>query len=388
MKRGTTDESCRPASGVGATGAGIPAATPLFSGWFRLLAPATLALVALLTAACTSPSALAPRVDGSSPPTSQVPSVPQDPAIATATGNTPGNLVNGGIATGQGDWIYYMSTDGADDQGAIYRVHEDGSEKSKIVSVGFWLGLSDQPFLGLVGDWVYYAGFDSAGVFRVRADGTAKTKLVEGSITNLSIVGEWMYYGTGKSINKARTDGTDKTELASGGAAESVVVGDWIYFSQGTFNEASIPSYVVYRMRTDGTEKTEIASGQSIRHINVVGDWMYYDYAAFTSDGNLDHAGVYRMRTDGTKKTKIVNGERFGSVNVVDGWVYYSAWQYGGNNSSTIYRVRTDGSKKTRLVSGKSLDRINVVGQWIYYQDGEGALHRAHTDGSDNQAVR
>ncbi len=46
------------------------------------------------------------------------------------TGNSLGNIVNGGIAAQAEDWIYYRSYDGF----KIYKIKKDGSSREKITN--------------------------------------------------------------------------------------------------------------------------------------------------------------------------------------------------------------------------------------------------------------
>ena len=65
------------------------------------------------------------------------------------TGNTPGNIVNGGIAATDGEWIYYSNTR---DQEKLYRIKPDGNDKQKV---------SDDlsKMLNVVEGWIYYYNF-------------------------------------------------------------------------------------------------------------------------------------------------------------------------------------------------------------------------------------
>ena len=70
----------------------------------------------------------------------------ETPFIANTVGNTPGNIVNGGIVAIQGDWICYCNFG---DDWKLYTVRIDGSGRKKINDDETW-------FINVVGDRIYY----------------------------------------------------------------------------------------------------------------------------------------------------------------------------------------------------------------------------------------
>ncbi|OLN31749.1 Basic protein [Desulfosporosinus metallidurans] len=94
-------------------------------------------------------------------------------------------------------------------------------------------------------------------------------------------------------LYKIRTDGTGKTKLNSDQSYDINVVGDWIYYSNVSDN------MYLYKIRTDGTGETKLNNDKS-QSISVVGDWIYY----FTKPSNT--SGIhYKIRTDGTENQQV-----------------------------------------------------------------------------------
>ena len=74
------------------------------------------------------------------------------------------------------------------------------------------------------GDWIYFRNdADSSKLYKVRTDGSGKTKLCDDKIYWLIILGNWIYYGVFfpalcanaelELIYKIRMDGTERQEI-------------------------------------------------------------------------------------------------------------------------------------------------------------------------------
>ena len=73
------------------------------------------------------------------------------------TGNSLGNIINGGIAAQAENWIYYRSSDGE----KIYKIRTDGSGREKINNDSSWE-------INVVGDWIYYRSGNSFFIYRIK----------------------------------------------------------------------------------------------------------------------------------------------------------------------------------------------------------------------------
>jgi hypothetical protein len=99
-------------------------------------------------------------------------------------GNTPGNITNGGIACQKGDWIYYTNySDGY----KLYRIRTDGSDRTKLNDDG-------SSCINVVGDWVYYNNGNDHKLYKIRTDGSDRTKLNDDDSIYINVVGDWVYY--------------------------------------------------------------------------------------------------------------------------------------------------------------------------------------------------
>jgi len=273
-------------------------------------------------------------------------------------------------------WLYFIMTRpvyssethpgvGAETMG-IYKMRSDGTELTLVYDDPSIAGPS---YLSYADGWLYFATGtekDGCGASKVRPDGTGLTELAAGLPStayglgiDMVVYGGWVYYSDYQSIYRVRTDGSGRTKLfeqtTSGkptvGAIE--VQGEWIYFRSTNGEESRF-----FRMRTDGTGRTEFPLGLSSQELlplfrfNVTEDWVYFSY-----EPEAGAWSIAKVRTDGTSAspTEVLGGkgvEGFGwlvsPIFVLGDYVYYAT---SANNDFGLswYRVKSDGSQSQLL---------------------------------------
>jgi len=289
--------------------------------------------------------------------------------IKNTYGNTSGNIHNDGHAAQQGDWIYYEN---ASDNSFLYKIKSDGTNKTKLNDV-------KSSKINVVGDWIYYKSGSDYSLYKIRTDGTQVTKIYNGDCYWINVVDDWIYFQNGGNICKIRTDGTGEIKLNSDNSNGITVLDDWIYYSNGSDN------FYIYKIRTDGTSKTKIISNGAVANLIVVGDWIYYS--------NL--GSLFKVRTDGTGNIKLLDylGTYF---NVSGDWIYFSQVNpYSEDTTTYLEKIRTDGTGKVKL-NCKDINQINVVSDWVYYENytrevwgdiKETFMYKVRTDGTEKQLV-
>ncbi|UNC91096.1 DUF5050 domain-containing protein [Candidatus Contubernalis alkaliaceticus] len=273
-------------------------------------------------------------------------------------GNTAGNIVNGGTAAQLDDWIYYgnFHDEAGFYEAGFYKIKTDGSGRTKLSS--------DKPyFINVVGDWIYYCTKNEKGIYRIKTDGSGRTRFLEEEACCVSVSGDWIYYSNlddSRRIYKVRTDGSELTRLNDDKSYGINVVNDWVYYDSDGIN----------KIRTDGSERARLIEDHPIC-INVVDDWVYY---INKDDGDK----IYKIKTDGSERSRI-NNDHSWFINVKDDWIYYS----NSDDEHFLYKIRTDGSARSRLIDIYS-DDIQIIEDWIYFHVN---MFRIKTDGSDFQPV-
>jgi len=296
-----------------------------------------------------------------------------------SVGNSYGNIVNGGFAAYNDGWVYYNSFDNK----CFYKMREDGTEKTK---------LADQSacYINVADGWIYYCYYkdyrntaekEGSGIFRMRTDGSENTRIADDIVAVcMNVSGEWIYYIESGGVYKTRLDGSEKTRVTDGNINYINVDGDWIYYTAGINGD-------LCKIRTDGTGKTLLRLMDDVfysGYIITAGDWIYYMPHAFD-----DTFSIYKIRTDGTENTLVISWNDIWGIdfNIADGWIYYTGW-CDETNSHPIHKMRLDGSEKTRL-SEHDAGAINIAGGWIIYAERNpyDNFCKMRLDGTDNQLL-
>ncbi|MCY6354879.1 DUF5050 domain-containing protein [Clostridium sp. ZS2-4] len=261
------------------------------------------------------------------------------------------------------------------------------------------------------GEWIYYSGADSNGLYKIKTDNTCKTKLFDGSVHYINVSKDWIYFiysdeynsninGFKPCIYKIKTDGSSKIKLyENDDISNLIVINDCLYFSAYSQDANYELHGGVYKMKTDGTSKTLLPKEYSIN--NIINDWSYC----------FDDKGIYKTKIDGSNKIRLSNivpsfmiardkyiyyqiqtepyseykiykmdldgknikeickytsymTELFNSnfFNVDDEWVYYVSLN---DSNLNLYKIRTDGTECTKLID-EGCQYINLTKDWVY----------------------
>lgn len=219
----------------------------------------------------------------------------------------------------------------------------------------------------IAGDWIYYTDDPNDRVshlYRIRTDGTCKTKISDDRIDDFIIVDDWIYctileshddFENGGRIYKMRTDGSNKIKLSDENVEYFNVDNGWIYFNNEKLYEG------FYIMDTQGMRKTKI--DDAAFDIRIFDDWVYYL--------SFGEEGLYRVNTNGREKTLLDTHCRE-ICGIYNDFIYYITrnpeYEYEDDQYNTFKRIKTDGSFKAELAKG-DLSEINFSGDYIYYID-------------------
>ena len=277
------------------------------------------------------------------------PYTPENTAVpANKTGNTPGNINNGGFAAIQGDTIYCLNSGDF----YIYSMKADGSDERKLNN--------NRSFcINVVGDTIYYINMDDGfSIYGMNLDGGNRRKLGSDAAARVTVIDSMIYYindGDGSGIYSMRTDGSGRQKVSGDYSVHLNVAGDTIYYVSMNDGRG------IYSMKTDGSGKKKLADGTAY-HINVVGDRIYY------IDGYFQNNRICSMKTDGSDVRQIYSGGDARNANVSgDRIYYYDREDYG------IHSIKLDGSDRRKIVSDDEVrldEEINVTGGWLYFTKG------------------
>lgn len=202
-------------------------------------------------------------------------------------------------------WIYYINIS---DNYSVYKIKTDGTEKTKI-SGDYTL------YPEMVGNDLYYINYLEKDwkVWKLNLNSLNRALVNHDAVTtNLYKNREYLYFKafnfpTGAQLFKVKPGSTEASIVGSDKMAgftqtgdrvsfsfnSSVYFqGDWIYFINDSDNKR------VYRMKSDGSQKTKITDDSlSDFYIEFFGDWIYYINSADNK--------YYRVKNDGSLRMTI-----------------------------------------------------------------------------------
>jgi len=285
-------------------------------------------------------------------------------------GNTTGNIMNGGLAAKQGDWIYYFSDKDIYDMG-ICKMFKDGSNSNKITDT------DGAGSINIVNDWIYY-GYK--GICKVRTDGSGWEKISDDKAGCVHVVNDWIYYSeecsfdyTLCNIYKMRIDGSEKELLLKDNMFGTFCVsGECIYYI-GDVNKRG-DRFILYKYSPYEKYRKRLSKDQ-ISEFCIQGNSIYY-----INQDELTY--IYKISTNGGGRKRILI-RRTNSINAHGNWLYYVDHDLG----DIICKKNIRSGGKSRLNNNRSC-AINIAGVWIFYINKDdyprSRNYKVHIDGSES----
>jgi len=365
-----------------------------------------------------------------------------DEISSKMTGNTPGNIFDGGMVARKGDWIYYQCQLQNSMIFNIFKIKADGSGKTQLNNLNSF-------DINVVEDRIYYIAKDSSNnysIYRMDTYGNGNEELVQGiqlkkvlidvykkevtdisseaelesfiegsnvSINDLNINDNKMYFNVSfsypynRGINmlvSCNTDGlqekvlcksNDKVKTENGILSvdpnQFMILGEWIYYHSEVYLNENDTNSCLFRIKRDGTGNSPVyteADGPPWFSIGASVNNFYY---LIRNSNENTKAGLYKVSEDLKEKVRIDIGDvsRIYYFNVFENYIYYL-------EGNSIYKIKIDGSGKAKINtidSSLSIIAMNVVDEWIYLEVNENGLSRktyicrVKMDGTDLQVV-
>ncbi len=294
----------------------------------------------------------------------------------TEIGNTNGNLNNVGFTTKNGKWIYYQGYNNSMVDG-IYK--SNGTKTEKILdNYGIYLNNS--------GKYIFFVDAEDNSIKKIKNNGkNIKTIVEDIDIDMMTVIDNWIYYFDDSNFYKIKTNGKDKKILLEKTIENYQIVGNWIYYSY-----RSNGNYIIAKMKTNGENNTKIDE-QAGKNFFVDGNKIYYIYEQQNSENNNYSCEIYKLKTNGKNKEKIADIS--GNVNVdtsnySENFMYYT--KRNDDDKLAIYKIDLKQMNETKIVDINGYSTyINVYKNWIYYPDqndnGDIQMFKVKTNGENKQ---
>ena len=307
--------------------------------------------------------------------------VKNTPFPDTATGNTAGNLYNGGLFCEYKDKIYFSNPS---DKGRLYRMNPDGTG-AKLISK------DTTSYINIYDDKIFYLRNNSKSsdsVFKNMLYGICVSDLKGDHLSVLhpeitgtvSLCGNYIYYKhyddeTTLTLYKMKRDGSDNHIISDDNIDPSCVYNGNIYFSGISYD------HIIYELNTqtdyfssvyNGNYYMPIYTGSCYYYINLSGGYTLEKYDLtnnmtniLTSGGKVttynlyndtiyfqlekgDESGIYRMTSDGLNIELVAYGH-YKNINCTSKYTYFMKY----NNKVDLYRTPTNEAVNVELVTIK-----------------------------------
>jgi hypothetical protein len=168
-----------------------------------------------------------------------------------------------------GDWIYYTTAESNSyftGAGPIHKVRTDGTGETYVDIKNF----DYAAFLNVSGDYIYYVNAkDNMKIYKVKSDGTGRTKVSDESARGLNVMGGYIYYNSDHygQLKRIPISGGSSVTLKNNVFENFIVTSNKIYY---------VDLSSVYSSNLDGSSETFITNCSIASQINIAGNYLYY----------------------------------------------------------------------------------------------------------------
>jgi len=277
----------------------------------------------------------------------------------TATGNTAGNIYNGGLFSENNGLIYFSNEKAG---GSLYVMNSDLSNIRKLHD-------DKAVYINVDNNYIYYVRamniqddnkgimpFSNAGVFRIKLNGSELKSITGKPSAYLRLKGNDLYFqrydvDTGINLYKYQIDGSNERILVNDGVIPVYITDTELYFTgfsnDYNINKVNLKSFLKYDAY-DGSYYCPI----------FMDDYIYYIYA--------NNRKIYRMNMDGSNKELLVDYPcRTYNITNSGTYLYY---QVDDGKNDGIYRMHLRKMTSTLLSEG-SYKQINVTNSYVFFKD-------------------
>ena len=279
-----------------------------------------------------------------------------DPANSGTEGNLQCNYLNGGIAASDGTWIYYQSNDAQ----SIYKMRLDGTDKTK---------LNDQPSsqIGLIDGVIYYR--TASGIYSMDTDGGNSTNVFMGTTEDMKIADGRIYFKSSEDKLRLYSMAMDGTDLKRENELEETYhLNLWngrIYWSN---NE---DARKLYSANIDGSDMRVLTTSTAEKLCVADGWLLYYDMNKYEERAiNLEANECYTVFSGGVTDPTI---SEYGVIGKM-------------NNDLHLYRAQL-GSSGMNILVDESVDNVCVVGDRVFYRGEDHQNHMIGVDGTGDTVL-
>ena len=281
--------------------------------------------------------------------------IPDNPP--TLTGNTAGNLNNGGYFCESNGKVYFAN---AYDHGYLYSMNTDQTDLKRLYN-------SDCSNICVGGKYLYFCmetpkggtglGFviKTSGIYRATETGTKVKCLTSDDSLIMNLIGNTLYYqagtGTGVGLKKVDIRGDEEEQVIE----DSFVLNPACAVDGRIYYGGTQKDHYLYAYDPVSDTASAIWDGDVW---NPVYEGGYFYYMDISDDYKICRYSPMNQTVE------ILSHDRADNFNVGYGMIYYCV---SVGDAPGLYRMRLDGSGKEPVALGYFCD-INMTSTYTYYR--------------------
>ncbi|MDY2735074.1 DUF5050 domain-containing protein [Intestinibacter sp.] len=307
----------------------------------------------------------------------------QNVDAASVYGNSNSNINNGGVAAYKSGYNYVRSSKPTNVLMTSYNIYKikGTSSTKKIIANNAYL----MPSINVVGNYVYYLGTynsgESVGIYRVKTDGTGKTRLIGNVESPFIVKDSGIYYIKSTydydklcyySISSKKTTKTLYTTTTRTIDALSIS-GNYAYLlATGYENQ------LIYKIDTNTKARTTLK-----KLVTYTFDDEDYDDDYDDSDIDFDEDFDEDFDWDDFED---YDDEEYSIDQMIyyQGYIYYIVSDYDGTE---VYKMTADGKNETKITS-LTTTSMNLYNGKIYYVNANNSICRMDLNGKNRTTLR
>lgn len=288
------------------------------------------------------------------------------------SGNTAGNLNNGGLFCEYNGVVYFSNSY---DNGCLYSMNADETKFKKLTAVGASSINADENYLYYYLDSFREGNIQSQrtyGIYRSKHNGGDVSCLKRNNVTLLQLSGNYIYYQlfdnatTRKTeLYKVKIDKSEEAKIADYNINPACAVDGTIYYNDVETN------HNLYALNTQNDTKTLVYDGSVWNPVYDNG-YIYY----------MDISHNYRLcrYSPSENIAEVLTEDRVDFFNLYNGYIYY---QKSSQNDPALKRMFTDGSNEEIIALGV-YKNINITSQFVYFNayDANIPIYKTPTNGA------
>jgi len=268
-------------------------------------------------------------------------------------GNTEGNINSYGGAVESEDYFFYIK-----ENLKLCRSGKDFENETALIDKRGGTGMS---YLNTAGEWVFFTSGKTMN--RMKDDGSRQETIYSmGYLLDVHLLDNWIYFISHSDrfrLYKMDINGKNLHSISDKGIRDFSIYDGRIYFSHEKDGHGMLES-----MDMDGGDVRLVADILPFDFVKK-GDTLYY------TDSRDSNLYKYRLGESGGPE-KLV--DRVISKFIVSGdRIYYSLKSEDvGYPGKGLYRIGLDGGLSEKITDGDWVESMSSIGDWLLFHSGEG----------------